>query len=121
MIIKTAPVPIYSISSKGRFCMLVTFSTDAHENITMFGDVATQLLKMMGHSGTVPSALLAKDVPDALARLQQAIEKQKSKSTQPTESNGEEDEPQVSLVHRAIPLIELLQDAANKNCNVLWK
>jgi len=33
--------------------MLVTFTTDAYADITMFGDVALTLLKMMGHSKTV--------------------------------------------------------------------
>ena len=42
--------------------MLVTFSTDTYPNITLFGDVALTLLKMMGHSTTVPGAILAADV-----------------------------------------------------------
>ena len=42
--------------------MLVTFSSPAYADITMFGDVAVRLIKMMGHSGTIPSALLAEDV-----------------------------------------------------------
>jgi len=33
----------------------------------MFGDAAVRLLKLMGHSGTVPGALLAADVQTALA------------------------------------------------------
>lgn len=102
--------------------MLVTFTCDAHENITMFGGVAIRLIKMMGHSGTVPSAILAKDVPDALARLQQAIEQEKKKpSVQVQDNHTEEDEPEISLVYRAIPLIECLQDAVKKNCDVVWK
>ena len=43
--------------------MLVTFRSNAWGNVTMFGDVAVTLLKMMGHSGTVPSTLLARDIP----------------------------------------------------------
>ena len=54
--------------------MLVTFTCPAYADITMFGDVAIRLLKMMGHSGTVPGALLAEDVPAALQRLEAAIE-----------------------------------------------
>ena len=46
--------------------MLVTFTTDAYADITMFGDVALKMLRMMGHSATVPSAILAADVPEAL-------------------------------------------------------
>ena len=39
----------------------------------MFGDVAATLLKMAGHSGTMPGALLAREIPSALARLKQAL------------------------------------------------
>ena len=52
--------------------MLVTFKSDAYADIMMFGDAAHRLLKMMGHSGTVPSAILADDVPAALDRVKQA-------------------------------------------------
>ena len=45
--------------------MLVTFTTDAYADITLFGDVALALLKMMGHSATAPGAILAEDVPAA--------------------------------------------------------
>ncbi|MFV1973803.1 MAG: DUF1840 domain-containing protein, partial [Thiohalobacterales bacterium] len=50
--------------------MLVTFTCSAYADITMFGDVAVQLLKMMGHSGTVPGAFRAEDIPVALEKLQ---------------------------------------------------
>lgn len=102
--------------------MLVTFTCDAHENITMFGEVAFRLLKMMGQSGTVPSAILAASVPAALAQLTEAIAKEKSKPSSIKQSkNDDEDEPEVSLAHRALPLIELLQDAVNHKCNVMWR
>ena len=52
--------------------MLVKFRSDAGD-MTMFGDVAIELLKMMGHSGTVPSAMLAKDIPAAVDRLKHAV------------------------------------------------
>jgi len=53
--------------------MLVTFHTNAWSSITMFGDVAVTLLKMAGHSGTVPSAMLAADIPAALERLEHKL------------------------------------------------
>ncbi len=101
--------------------MLVTFSCPAYADITLFGDVAIRLLKIMGHSGTVPSALLADDVPAALARLEAAIEAEKQ-SSQSTEvpAEDDDDEPVVSLAHRALPLIELLKAAAEDKCNVMW-
>ncbi len=100
--------------------MLVTFSCPAYADITMFGDVATRLLKMMGHSATVPSALAAQDVQPALERLEAAIEAE-SESLEPESTSGEEDdEPAVGLAHRALPLIELLRAAAEAKCNVMW-
>ena len=55
--------------------MLVVFRTESAPDITMFGDVAVKLLQMMGHSGTVPSALSAGDVPGALESLEAALAK----------------------------------------------
>lgn len=98
--------------------MLVTFTTDAYADITMFGDVALALLKMMGHSGTVPSAILAADVPAALSRLTAGIEVAKAA---PSVDEEDEDEPQVSLSNRALPLINLLTAAAQEECDVMWK
>ncbi len=98
--------------------MLVTFTTDAYADITMFGDVAVALLKMMGHSGTVPSAILAADVPAALSRLTAGIEAAKAA---PSVDDEDEDEPQVSLSNRALPLINLLTAAAQEGCDVMWK
>ena len=100
--------------------MLVTFTCNAHENITMFGNIALRLLKMMGQSGTVPSALLAENVPEALERLTAAIEQEKQKP-QSTRQSDDDEEQEVSLVHRALPLIDLLKDAATHKCSVLWK
>lgn len=97
--------------------MLVTFSCKAHADITMFGNVAVQLLKLMGHSGTVPSALSAQDVPGALERLQTAIESMKAAAA------GEDEDPdsdKVSLAVRAVPLMDLLKHAAEAECPVMW-
>jgi hypothetical protein len=98
--------------------MLVTFTTKAYADITMFGDVALVMLKMMGHSTTVPGAILAEDVPAALSRLRAAIDAEK---TSPLVEDKDADEPVVSLAHRALPLLELLAAAAKAESNVMWK
>jgi len=98
--------------------MLVTFTTDAYADITMFGDVALALLKMMGHSGAVPSAILAEDVPAALSRLTTEIEATKA---EPSVDDEDEGEPQVSISNRALPLINLLTAAAQAGNDVMWK
>ena len=104
--------------------MLVTFSCDVYPNTTYFGNVAQNLLKMMGQSGNVPSAILAEDVPRALESLQSSIEKLKAESSLKTlGEDAEQDdwkEQPVTLAHRALPLIELLTAAAKANCDVMW-
>ncbi|WP_090827663.1 DUF1840 domain-containing protein [Nitrosovibrio tenuis] len=104
--------------------MLIRFKTDAYADIIMFGDVAQRLLKMMGHSGTVPSAILAEDVPAALDRLKRAIGPAKTAAkgriSEEKSDNGE-DEQSVSLAYRALPLIELLTAAAKKKRDVMWE
>jgi len=104
--------------------MLVTFRSKAWGNITMFGDVAVTLLKMMGHSGTVPSALLARDIPAALARLKQAlaaIEPEHSGAEEPRPGEEDDAQPAVGLGLRAYPLIEMLSAAAAQDCDVMWQ
>ena len=98
--------------------MLVTFTTDAYADITLFGDIALAMLKMMGHSATVPGAILAADVPAALSRLSAAIDTEK---TLPPAEDKEADEPVVSMAHRALPLMALLAAAAKAESNVMWK
>ena len=98
--------------------MLVTFTTKAYADITMFGDVALTMLKMMGHSATVPGAILAADVPEALSRLTAAIDAEKSS---PLLADKNADEPVVSMAHRALPLINLLTAAAKAESSVMWK
>jgi hypothetical protein len=113
--------------------MIVTFRSKAHADIIMFGDIAISLLKLMGHSGTVPSALLAEDVPAALERLRTAIAahkatvKDQSDSIQDDDDDDDDDddsndsdERTVNLAHRALPLIELLEASATAKCNVMW-
>ena len=100
--------------------MLVTFSCPVYADITMFGDVAVHLLRMMGHSGTVPSALLAADVPAALERLEAAVAAEGQLPAPGEPAQTDDEEPPVSLGHRALPLIELLKAAAKAESNVMW-
>ncbi len=103
--------------------MLITFRCHSHSNVTMFGDIAIKMIKMMGHSGSVPGSISAQDIPDALSRLtsalaaQEAIEKNNS---QAMEEDEEQEEQTVSLARRAFPLIELLKSAIKEECEVMW-
>lgn len=97
--------------------MLVTFKTDAYPNITMFGDDALAMLKMMGHSATVPGSIRAEDVAHALDQLKSGIDKQESPP--PAAAAGEKEQV-VSTAHRGMPLIDLLSAAVKANDYVMW-
>lgn len=104
--------------------MLVTFHSRAYADITLFGDIAQNLLKMMGHSGTVPGALLAADIPAALARLRAALAAQQEAAAKPPQDEeaeeAEEDEVRPPLSMRALPLLDLLDASARAGCDVMW-
>jgi len=103
--------------------MLITFRCKAYANITMFGDVGLQMLKLMGHSETVPGAILANDVPQALEQLKAAVEveKRKAANAEPENDSDEDAEQTISVNHRALPLIELLSAAVKEKCDVMWE
>ncbi|KOO07426.1 DUF1840 domain-containing protein [Vibrio hepatarius] len=102
--------------------MLVTFRTKAYANVTMFGNVALEMIKMMGHSETVPGAITAENVPKALEQFKAAVAHEKNKpDPEDVDTDDEDDaEPQVSIATRALPLLELLTAAAKDQCDVMW-
>ncbi|TOM62669.1 DUF1840 domain-containing protein [Vibrio parahaemolyticus] len=105
--------------------MLITFRCRSYANVTMFGDIALEMIKMMGHSGTVPGSISAQDVPDALSKLTSALSaKNATEENLPTDVDVDEEEeqaePAVSLGRRAFPLIELLKSAIKEECEVMW-
>ena len=109
--------------------MLVRFHSKASGGVTMFGEIATELLRLMGMSGMVPGAVLARDVPDALRRLRLAVESsegeripQPPRSKSERQGKKEDDEAaKVNLRTRAHPLLQLLETAAAEKCAVVWE
>ncbi|MBL8264995.1 DUF1840 domain-containing protein [Steroidobacter sp.] len=112
--------------------MLVTFRSTATESITMFQDVAIQLLKLMGATGRIPGALGPEDVGDALQKLEHATEQIKAgthvTAARPAdnedaqnEDEDEEREAPVDLATRAVPLLSILKRAAAANAEVMWE
>jgi hypothetical protein len=99
--------------------MLITFESNAHTDVTMFADIAKSLIRMMGHSGTIPSAIAAKDVPAALKHLHKALEAESPEGIEGVDSD-EDAEPEVSMDGRAFPLVEMLKAAARENEPIMW-
>ena len=102
--------------------MLITFKTRAYADVTMFGEVALKLIKLMGRRETVPSAIEPEDIPQALKMLRAGIAADDAVAKEDeAESNDDETEDPVSVHNRALPLIELLQAAHEQNVPVIWE
>ncbi|HEU4602538.1 MAG TPA: DUF1840 domain-containing protein [Steroidobacteraceae bacterium] len=114
--------------------MLVRFRSTATESITMFGDIATELLRLMGATGRVPGALSPEEVPSALKRLESAldqitIQQQTQTPARPadnedsaTDEDKEDDaKPAVSLPTRAVPLVSIMKRAAAAHKELMWE
>lgn len=104
--------------------MLVTFHSEAYANITMFGDVAVRLIKLMGYSGAIPGAIYTEDVPEALIRLKTAVTASGAAPAMPKRGDAARDvdkEEAVSLAQRAFPLMEMLEASIKAKCGVMWE
>ncbi len=106
--------------------MIVRFST-RYGQLTMHGDAALVLLRAMGHTGTVPGAILAADLPEALARLERTIEISGDSNPTPSPQAGDEDddeadrEPVVTLRKRALPLQDMLRTGVASDSDLMWE
>lgn len=113
--------------------MLITFKSPVASDTTYVGPIGERFLKMMGRSRNVPGAMLADDVPEALALLRQELQRieEQEKAAEQTQrerlsgqSEGEHKDPQerpVSTANRAFPLIQLLEKSAAAKCEVIWE
>ncbi len=100
--------------------MLVTFKTTAHSDVTMFGDVALNLIRLMGRQDTMPSAMYPEDIPAALTKLRSALAREES-TEQVDAATDDEEEEEVNIQTRAIPLVELLVAAEKEQVPVMWE
>ena len=102
--------------------MLITFRSKVGD-ITMFGEVGKKMLALMGQSGVVPGALLAADLPAAIARLREGVVREPV--PEPVAKKGSRDdrdkEPPIALATRAKPLIDMLEHAARTGADVIWE
>ncbi|MDO6706850.1 DUF1840 domain-containing protein [Photobacterium sp. 1_MG-2023] len=107
--------------------MLITFHSKASANITMFGEVAQQLIHMMGYCENIPGIIDVDDVPQALDNLQKALavtqqqEASQEASSEDTSDPWEDEEPRISMLTRARPLLEMLEAAIAEECTVMWE
>ena len=109
--------------------MLVKFSTSFGQ-LLMQGEPAVALIKLGGHSGTVPSAVLAAELPGFLAKLQAGLELQGDQVSPPPpvkepgggwEDEAEPREQPIKLRLRAVPMLDMLNTAIRQQSDLLWE
>ena len=115
--------------------MLVRFRSAATETITMFGDDAVQLLKLMGATGRDPRRAERRKTcrpPWAAGIRNGRDERARATPTRPrarrttkTAASDEDNDlhrsPPIQLETRAVPLLSLLKRAAAAKAPVTWE
>jgi hypothetical protein len=109
--------------------MMVRFSTKFGQ-LLMQDEPAQALLRLGGHSGTVPGAVLAGDLPAFLQRLRAGLElhgEAYSPAPPPRAPGGVDDDEEapgdrpVRLRLRAVPLLEMLETAVRQPSDLMWE
>lgn len=94
---------------------MIIFKTKHHAEIMMLDQVALNMIRLMGHSEVVPSALTGDEVEQAFNQLSKAM------STGSAQSGDSWDDDSVSLSHRGQPLLDLLATAMREGDHVIWE
>jgi hypothetical protein len=110
--------------------MIVRFTTK-HGQLMLLGDSAATLLKLGGHSGTVPGAVLAADLPEFLRRLRAGLASHGDEPSPaqpqrvPPDDHGREGDTEppapVTLRMRAAPCIEMIETAIERGSDLMWE
>ncbi|MDA1331288.1 MAG: DUF1840 family protein [Proteobacteria bacterium] len=86
-------------------------------NLIMFKEHAIPLLKLMGLSGAIPSAILPNDILDALRRARAHPSLSQSFMN---DDNNQNNEINIPLNTRSKPLFDLFERAEARKCEVIW-
>lgn len=109
--------------------MLLKFTT-RFGHLVMQGEPAVTLLRLAGHTGTVPSAVLEADLPAFLQRLRAGLELRGDEfspapvQADPDETSEDRDEPRdrpIKLRLRAVPLIDMIETAVRQHSDLMWE
>ena len=110
--------------------MPITFKSRHSPDVMMLEAVGLEMLRLMGHSGSVPGSLTAEDLPAALAHLEAGVAAAPARDLSahpgPTDAPGDDgddedrDESAVGAAVRAGPLIDMLKRAIEEDDYVIW-
>ena len=105
--------------------MIVTFQSQASGDVMMFGEVAHQMMEIIGKEVAEKGIVTVEQLPDAIVRLHAAMAANKSEhalnADQP-ESEREDRKVAVpgSLTQRIVPLLELFERSLKNDKPVVW-
>jgi hypothetical protein len=110
---------------------LVVFRSKAAGEIFMFPETARRIFDIVGKDDAPRGVITAEQVPDALARLQAAVDDEKAQLKAAADGHEEADRRgsgadealaarAVTLGQRAFPLLEMLRAAQKKRVDVTW-
>ncbi len=109
--------------------MLIKFTT-RFGHLVMQGEPAVTLLRLAGHTGTVPSAVLEVDLPAFLQRLRASLERHGDEfspapvQADPDGTDEDRDEPRdrpIKLRLRAVPLLDMIETAVRQHSDLMWE
>ena len=108
--------------------MLTTFTSQADADVIMFGEVASQILALLGKDPQATQGIFTPEqLPAAIARLQEMAEQDRRESAVTREAQAEEEdvsvprEVSVRLGQRIVPLQTMLQRAMGAQTPVIWR
>lgn len=104
--------------------MPITFKSKHSPNILMLEQIGQELLRAIGHSGTVPGSLAAEDLPAALARLLHAVHEAPAPLREIERTDDDDDDRHssgITLAQRAGPLVAMLETAVREGDHILWE
>ena len=109
--------------------MLITFRSQAAGDVMMFGNVAMQMLRIIGKAPADRGIITVPQLPDAIISLKDAITADKAALSRGSPSGKEKPDAKsddgqdqfVSASQRAQPLIELFEWSLKDDKPVLWE
>jgi hypothetical protein len=92
--------------------MLYKFKSKATGDLIMLEPDAERLLKIMGREDQPKGIFLVDQLPEAMAKLQKAIDEEGVEASQ--------DLKQISLRNRSQPMLKMLKMSLDKSADVVW-
>lgn len=111
---------------------LVVFRSKAAGEIFMFPETARRIFDIVGKEDAPRGVITAEQVPEALSRLQAAVDDEKAQLKAAAERDDDADRRgsggadealaarAITLGQRAFPLLEMLRAAQKKRVDVTW-